>query len=99
MPRRRVCACCRRKGRLNDHGLCPDCAVCLHCERRPGVHALGLCEACLADPGVRALYRRRRGWTPEWELHLRRKTAEVQRELRRRAGLRRLGRLRKSCGE
>ena len=83
MPRARLCPCCRRKGPLNEGGFCAECAVCLHCERRPSAHALGLCERCHAAPGVRVLYVRRRGWTTEWELHLRRKTAEVQRELRR----------------
>jgi hypothetical protein len=83
--RRPTCACCRRKVRLNRHGLCPDCAVCLHCERRPSVDPLGLCERCAATPGVRATYTRRRGWTPAWEMHLRRKTEEVQRALRARA--------------
>ncbi len=83
MPRARLCVCCLRKGQLNDHRFCPDCAVCLHCEKRPSVHALGLCEHCHDTPGVQVLYLRRRGWTPEWELHLRAKTAEVQRELKR----------------
>jgi hypothetical protein len=82
MSRSRRCLCCRRKARVNEHGLCPECAVCLHCEERPSVHALGLCEDCHATPGIRSLYVRRRNWTPEWELHLRRKTAEVQRALK-----------------
>jgi len=61
--------------------LCGDCAVCLHCESREAVTRLGLCEECHADSLVRKLYRRSHHWSPEWELHLRRKTAEVQREL------------------
>jgi hypothetical protein len=42
----------------------------------------GLCERCHRCRPIRALYRRRHGWTPEWEMHLRRKTAEVQALLR-----------------
>jgi hypothetical protein len=93
MPRARLCICCRRKGQLNERRFCPDCAICLHCEKRPSAHALGLCERCHDTPGVRVLYLRRRGWTPEWELHLRAKTAEVQRALKRHRGRGRLPRL------
>ena len=85
MPR---CRCCRRKKGLNAHRLCQDCAVCLHCERREAVSELGLCQQCHETPKVCALYQRGPHWTPQWEMHLRRKTAEVQRQLRRR---RRLG--------
>lgn len=46
--------------------------VCIHCERRPSLSAHGLCGICEASPGVRLLYHRRRGWTPQWEMHLRR---------------------------
>ncbi len=83
MPRKRICLCCERRGSLNEHDLCPECAVCLHCEKQPSVDPLGLCEQCVAAPGVQEVYTRRRGWTTEWELHLRRKTAEVQAALRR----------------
>jgi hypothetical protein len=51
---------------------------CIHCERRPGTGALGLCAACQAVKGIRVLYLRRRGWTPEWEAHLRRLTRRAQ---------------------
>jgi hypothetical protein len=47
-------------------------APCVHCEARPAVNALRLCADCNACRGTRVLYRRRRGWTPEWEAHLRR---------------------------
>jgi hypothetical protein len=36
-----------------------------------------LCAACNARAGVRVLYRRRRDWTPAWEAHLRRLTAQA----------------------
>jgi hypothetical protein len=78
-----VCRCCRREGALNERRLCPECAVCLHCERRPSVSARGLCRRCHGCRDIRALYRRSHQWTPAWELHLRRKTAEVQAALRR----------------
>jgi hypothetical protein len=99
MPRRRLCPCCHRKGPLNEHGFCPECATCLHCEQGPSVHAHGLCATCAAEPGIRPLYRRGHHWTPEWEQHLRRKTAEVQRELKRRLGRARLFGLRKRHAE
>ena len=93
MSQRRTCLCCRRRRWLNKHHLCPECAVCLHCEKCPSVNALGLCESCHAHEAIRTLYERREHWTPEWELHLRRKTAEVQRELKRQARLQLPGRL------
>ena len=51
--------------------------LCLHCERaersqRPGVRHLRLCEACAAGRGLRRVYKRRPGWTPEWDAHLQR---------------------------
>lgn len=46
-------------------------APCLHCERRPGVTRRGLCAVCNGIKSIRVLYRRRHGWTPEWEAHLR----------------------------
>jgi hypothetical protein len=52
--------------------------VCLHCEQRPSVNGLGLCAVCNAVKGIRVLYLRRRGWTPEWELHLRRLTQRAR---------------------
>jgi hypothetical protein len=80
-----LCRCCRRRrGRLNECGLCRDCEVCLHCERRPAVGELGLCDRCLARPCIVTLYRRGANWSPEWEMHLRRKTAEVQGNIRKR---------------
>jgi hypothetical protein len=51
-------------------------AVCVHCERRKAGEG-GLCRACSRVEGIRVLYTRRRGWTPEWELHLRRLTARA----------------------
>ena len=55
--------------------------LCLHCERRPSATALGLCSVCHAVKGIRVLYLRRRGWTPEWELHLRRLTERAKQRL------------------
>jgi hypothetical protein len=46
--------------------------VCRHCERRSAVSKAGLCRACHRVKGIRVLYIRRRGRTPEWEEHLRR---------------------------
>ena len=45
--------------------------LCVHCERRRAAGALGLCRACGSASGIRVLYQRRRGWTPQWEAHLR----------------------------
>jgi hypothetical protein len=79
-----LCRCCCRLRQVNQHGLCSECAICLHCEGRPAVTELGLCEQCDGDPHIQDLYRRGPHWTPEWEMHLRKKTAEVQRHLQRR---------------
>ncbi len=54
---------------------------CLHCEQRPNATELGLCAVCDAADNIRVLYVRRRGWTPEWELHLRRLTARARQRL------------------
>jgi hypothetical protein len=55
---------------------CPP--LCLHCEQRPPINAFGLCAACHAVTGIRRLYVHRRGWTPEWEAHLRRLTERAR---------------------
>jgi hypothetical protein len=55
--------------------------ICLHCEHRPTVTDLGLCSVCHAVKGIRVLYLRRRGWTPEWEAHLRHLTERAKRRL------------------
>jgi len=44
--------------------------VCLHCEKRPRsieprCRHLRLCDRCAAVEGLRAVYRRRKGWTRE----------------------------------
>jgi hypothetical protein len=54
---------------------------CLHCERRPACGGLGLCARCQAVRGIRQLYVRRRGWTPQWEEHLRRLAGRARRRL------------------
>jgi hypothetical protein len=58
-----------------------EAPICLHCERAPPAGALGLCVSCAAVPAIRRLYRRRRGWTPRWELHLRRLAERAKRRL------------------
>jgi hypothetical protein len=58
-----------------------DPELCLHCERRPRANSLGLCAECKSVDGIRVLYVRRRGWTPEWEAHLRRLTERAKRGL------------------
>ncbi len=52
--------------------------LCVHCERRPSAAALDLCEVCRAVKSIRVLYLRRRGWTPQWEQHLRRLAARAK---------------------
>jgi hypothetical protein len=59
----------------------PRPVLCIHCERRPAHHLLDLCSLCHANRGIRVLYLRRRGWTPQWEAHLRRLTARAQQGL------------------
>jgi hypothetical protein len=56
-------------------------ATCLHCEKRPAATGLGLCPRCHAVNGIRVLYLKRRGWTPEWEAHLRRLTERARQRL------------------
>jgi hypothetical protein len=45
--------------------------LCLHCDHTPPANQLGVCANCWTVRGVRKLYRRRRGWNPFWEMHLR----------------------------
>jgi hypothetical protein len=52
--------------------------ICLYCERVAAVSARGLCADCHTSPRIRLLYRRRHGWTPQWELHLRRLTQRAR---------------------
>ncbi len=54
---------------------------CLHCEAAPATTALGLCARCGAQKGVRVLYIRRRGWTPEFEAHLMRLRRRAEQKL------------------
>jgi hypothetical protein len=46
--------------------------VCEHCEGAGALDVVGLCVACRRTEGIRVLYERRRGWSPEWDEHLRR---------------------------
>jgi hypothetical protein len=52
--------------------------LCLHCEQQARATHLGLCAACNDNRNIHVLYRRRRGWTPEWEAHLCRLTARAR---------------------
>jgi len=60
--------------------------TCLHCSSRLvptddpflSLFAKILCPRCRAVPGYRRLYRRRVGWSPTWELHLRLLTGRAQ---------------------
>lgn len=54
---------------------------CEHCERPTQRDKLGLCPTCATTEGVRVLYVRRRGWTPELELRIRRLAARAKRRL------------------
>jgi|SRR6516225_4832080 len=56
-------------------------ATCLHCEKAPPAGRFGLCPRCLATRGIRRLYARRRGWTPEFEAHLMRLRRRAQQKL------------------
>jgi hypothetical protein len=58
-----------------------DSRMCLHCERQPGTVWRGLCARCARRKSIRELYKRRRGWTPEWEAHLLRLTRRAQARL------------------
>jgi hypothetical protein len=58
-----------------------DEPLCLHCERRPRRSGLGLCARCNARGAVRLLYVRHRGWTPQWEAHIRRLTQRARQGL------------------
>ncbi len=55
----------------------PTLALCIHCEQRPPLNSVGLCAVCRASKGIRVLYLKRRGWSPQWEAHLRRLTARA----------------------
>jgi len=41
----------------------PD--LCLHCEQAPRENYLRLCQRCAAQRGIRRLYEKTAGWTPE----------------------------------
>jgi hypothetical protein len=56
-------------------------AACLHCEEAPAVSRFGLCERCRSKRGIRVLYARRRGWTPEFEAHLMRLRRRAEQKL------------------
>jgi hypothetical protein len=58
--------------------ICLTEPLCIHCEQRPSVSALALCAVCDAAKNIRVLYLRRRGWTPQWEQHLRRLAARAK---------------------
>jgi hypothetical protein len=61
--------------------MAPTTPRCLHCERRACASGSGLCSRCYARRPIRQLYIRRRGWTPQWEVHLRRLTERARRRL------------------
>jgi hypothetical protein len=52
--------------------------LCIHCEQRAAETRLDLCPVCHANDQIRVLYLRRRGWTPQWEAHLRRLTERAK---------------------
>jgi hypothetical protein len=56
---------------------------CRHCRReRDPLSALELCEPCQKRRQVRTLYEKRRpGWTPAWEAHLRHLEERARRKL------------------
>ncbi len=53
-------------------------ALCLHCEQQPPASGYGLCAGCRKRPAISVLYRRRAGWSPAWEAHLRRLTERAR---------------------
>jgi hypothetical protein len=55
--------------------------TCRHCEAAPAVSRFGLCEHCRSRRGIRQLYLRRRGWTPEFEAHLMRLRRHAEQKL------------------
>jgi hypothetical protein len=55
--------------------------LCIHCEQRPAETLLDLCPVCHANNNIHVLYVRRRGWTPQWEAHLRRLAERAKQRL------------------
>jgi hypothetical protein len=55
--------------------------LCIHCEQRPAETLLDLCPVCHVNNNIRVLYVRRRGWTPQWEAHLRRLAERAKQRL------------------
>ena len=55
--------------------------ACLYCGSHPSSNRQGVCARCWALRGVRTLFRRRRGWNPGWELHLRRLARQASKNL------------------
>ena len=56
-------------------------AVCEHCEKEAERDEAGLCPDCRTTDSIRALYTRRRDWTPAWEENLRRLTRRASLKL------------------
>ena len=59
----------------------PPPEPCKHCEARPGLTELGLCPRCDALSGIRLLYEKTRGLTPEREDRLRLLAERARRRL------------------
>ncbi len=66
---------------MSDQSCLQAAGNCLHCEAAPAFNRFGLCERCRSKRAVRRLYKRRRGWTPEFEAHLMRLRRRAEQKL------------------
>ncbi len=55
--------------------------LCLHCERAPRENYLRLCNGCAATRGLRRIYRKTAGWTPERDGRIQALVEKAKRQL------------------
>jgi len=66
---------------LQEAPPAPVAKDCLHCETAPVAGRFGLCQRCGSQRAIRRLYKRRRGWSAEFEAHLMRLRRRAEQKL------------------
>ena len=54
---------------------------CLHCEQAPQETYLRLCRRCASVPGLRRLYKKTAGWSPDREARIQALVEKAKRQL------------------
>jgi len=55
--------------------------LCLHCEQAPQENYLRLCQRCARQLGIRRLYRKKAGWTPERDARVQELVERAKRQI------------------